>query len=87
MKKIKNLYFELEQMRANSEKDRIKSYREMLEGLLNQASTSVIKKYWVLNYSKEFYFNLYKLNINTNKDHKITILKHARPFKNILLEE
>ena len=34
MKKIKNLYFELEQMRANSEKDRIKSYRELLEGLL-----------------------------------------------------
>jgi hypothetical protein len=32
-------------MRANSEKDRIKSYREMLEGLLTQASTSVIKKY------------------------------------------
>lgn len=70
MKKIRNLYFELEQMRANSEKDRIKSYREMLEGLLTQASTTVIKKYWVvLNYSKEFYFNLYKLNINTNKDH------------------
>ena len=45
MKKIKNLYFELEQMRANSEKDRIRSYREMLEALLAQANTSVIKKY------------------------------------------
>jgi hypothetical protein len=31
-------------MRANSEKDRIKSYREMLEGLLTQANTSAINQ-------------------------------------------
>jgi hypothetical protein len=32
--KIHNLYYELEQMRLQSERDRIKSYREMLESLL-----------------------------------------------------
>jgi len=33
--KIHNLYYELEQMRLQSERDRIKSYREMLESLLS----------------------------------------------------
>jgi len=47
VKKIRNLYFELEQMRMNSEKDRIKSYREMLEALINtaNANASTLKKY------------------------------------------
>jgi hypothetical protein len=35
VKKIRNLYFELEEMRMQSEHDRIKTYKEMLENLLN----------------------------------------------------
>lgn len=37
VKKIRNLYFELEQMRLNSEKERIGNYREMVEALIEQA--------------------------------------------------
>lgn len=39
-KRIRNLYFELEQMRLNSEKERISTYREMLEGLLHNAKAA-----------------------------------------------
>ena len=37
-KKIRNLCFELEQMRLNSEKERISNYREMVEALITKAS-------------------------------------------------
>ena len=30
VKKIRNIYFELEQMRVNAERDRISSYKELL---------------------------------------------------------
>ena len=33
-KKIRNLYFELEQMRLNAERERIGNYREAIEQLL-----------------------------------------------------
>lgn len=34
VKKIRNLYFELEQMRLNAERERISNYREIIEQLL-----------------------------------------------------
>lgn len=36
VKKIRNLYFELEHMRLKAEKERITNYREMIEDLLEQ---------------------------------------------------
>ena len=42
VKKISNLYFMLEQMRLNSERERLGSYKEMLEALLNNANTSTL---------------------------------------------
>lgn len=44
VKKIRNLYFELEQMRLKSERDRISTYREMVEALIHNSTTGVIKK-------------------------------------------
>lgn len=41
-KKVRNLYFELEQMRLNSEHDRIVSYREMVEALITNATAKKI---------------------------------------------
>jgi len=38
VRKIRNLYFELEQMRLNSEKERIGNYREMVEALIVKAT-------------------------------------------------
>ena len=46
-KKVRNLYFELEQMRLNSEHDRISSYREMVEALISNATS--IKKWFIYN--------------------------------------
>eukprot|EP00347_Sterkiella_histriomuscorum_P017684 403348394 len=44
VKKIRNLYFELEQMRLKAEKERITNYRELIEQILSQNQMSPQKK-------------------------------------------